>query len=157
MYSSHSGYSFIHIHTYPCTHVHMCMRAHAKRSIENLHHQTGWSRGSLLDCYSGGSQFKYLLGFLLSWMRCLWLSSVLPIKCWYNTSIWPWPLPSKSIPIYNHSSVILLWCYTISVQKTLLNYNVQKRRLHCLIRLLIYVRFNVYPRFKRIFVLLYIF
>jgi hypothetical protein len=79
--------------------------------ILKIHHRTDCTSSNALDLYSGGACFESQLetGYP---GRFSWFFYVPLGKCWDNTSIRPWPLPSISFPIY-HS--LISWHYIGSI------------------------------------------
>jgi hypothetical protein len=76
-----------------------------KMNIPNTDYRTGWANDNVLDLCSGGVAFKPQSERCRDW-GFSYFSSDHRGKYRYSTSIWPQPLPSKSLPIH-HSPISL--------------------------------------------------
>jgi hypothetical protein len=75
-----------------------------------LIHWMGWSAGSTIDLYLGGTWFESRLGQQLFWLTCLWFFSIPPGKCQGSTSVRTQPLHSKPFQFIYHPTI---WCLII--------------------------------------------
>jgi hypothetical protein len=75
-------------------------------------HRTRWSRGRVLNFYSGSAGFESQLGHRLLWLRLSWPSLVAPGRCW----LVPWQGHGRFLPNPFHFIIIChltVRCYSV--------------------------------------------
>jgi hypothetical protein len=87
----------------------------------NLPHRIVWHSGNTLDLYSWGDGIKPRPRPQPFW-GLLRFSSVPPGKCRDRTWIMPWPLPTKSFPIYHSSVTRPFICFRKNLYPNLLGF-----------------------------------